>query len=102
MSERVYYIHLDVTNFIKDKKYTLKVSNQKPLNDIIKALKLNEELKSLFETNNVLFCVNGNEIDGKLSLIENNIKDGETITISKLRNKQRLRVSNLPILSENV
>ena len=101
MSERLYEIHLDFTNFIKDKKYTLKVSNQKPLNDIIKTLKLNEELKSLFETNDVLFYVNGNKIDGKLSLSENNIKDGETITISKLINKQRLRVSNLTILNEN-
>ena len=68
----------------------------------MKTLKLKDELKSLFETNNVLFYVNGNEIDGKLSLSENNIKNGETITISKLINKQRLRVSNLPILSENV
>ena len=61
----------------------------------MKTLKLNDELKSLFEINSVLFCVNGNKIDGKLSLIENNIKDGDTITISKLINKQRLRVSNL-------
>ena len=67
----------------------------------MKILKLNEELKSVFETNNVLSCVNGNEIDGKLSLTENNIKDGDTITISKVINKQRLRVSNLTILSEN-
>ena len=101
MSEKFYDIHFDFSNFIKDKKYTLKVSNQKPLNDIIKALKLNEELKSLFETNDVLFYVNGNEIDGKLSLSENNIKNGETITISKVINKQRLRVSNLTILNEN-
>ena len=67
----------------------------------MKILKLNGELKSVFETNDVLFYVNGNKIDGKLSLIENNIKDGETITISKLINKQRLRVSNLAILNEN-
>ena len=97
MSERVYNIHFDFSNFIKDKKYTLKVSNKKPLNDIMKTLKLKDELKSLFETNNVLFYANGNEIDGNLSLTENNIKDGETITISKLRNKKRLRVSNLTI-----
>ena len=101
MSERVYNIYFDFTNFIKDKKYTLKVSNQESLNDIMKILKLNDELKSLFETNNVLFYVNGNEKDGKLSLTENNIKDGDTITISKLINKQRLRVSNSPILNEN-
>ena len=101
MSERVYDIHFVFSNFIKDKKYTVKVSNKKPLNDIIKALNLKDELKSEFETNNVLFCVNGNEIDGKLSLTENNIKDGDTITISKLINKQRLRVSNLTILNEN-
>ena len=100
MSERVYDIHFDFSNFIKD-KYTLKVSNQEPLTNIMKTLKLNEELKSLFEINSVLFCVNGNEIDGKLSLSENNIKNGETITISKLINKQRLRVSNSPILNEN-
>ena len=101
MSERVYDIHFDFSNFIKDKKCTLKVSNQTPLNDIIKALKLNDELKSIFETNNVSFYVNGNKIDGKLSLTENNIKDGETITISKLINKKRLRVSKLAILNEN-
>ncbi len=101
MSERVYNIHFDFSNFIKDKKYTLKVSNKKPLNDIMKRLKLNDELKSVFETNNVLFYVNGNKIDGKLSLTENNIKDGETMTRSKLINKQRLRVSNLTILNEN-
>ena len=101
MSERVYDIHFDFSNFIKDKKCTLKVSNQTPLNDIIKALKLNDEFKSIFETNNVSFYVNGNKIDGKLSLTENNIKDGETITISKLINKKRLRVSKLVILNEN-
>ena len=67
----------------------------------MKILKLNGELKSVFETNDVLFYVNGNKIDGKLSLTKNNIKDGDTITISKLINKQRLRVSNSPILNEN-
>ena len=30
MSERVYDIYFDFTNFIKDKKYTLKVSNKTP------------------------------------------------------------------------
>ena len=98
MSEREYDIHFVFSNFTKDKKYTVKVSNKKPLNDIIKALNLKDELKSEFETNNVLFCVNGNEIDGNLSLTENNIKDGETITISKLRNKKRHRESNLTII----
>ena len=67
----------------------------------MKILKLNGELKSVFETNDVLFYVNGNKIDGKLSLTENNIKDGDTITISKLINKKRLRVSKLVILNEN-
>ena len=67
----------------------------------MKILKLNGELKYVFETNDVLFYLNGNEIDGKLSLTKNNIKDGDTITISKLINKQRLRVSNLAILNEN-
>ena len=67
----------------------------------MKILKLNGELKYVFETNDVLFYLNGNEIDGKLSLTKNNIKDGDTITISKVINKQRLRVSNLAILNEN-
>ena len=64
-------------------------------------IKIKWRLKSLFETNKVLFYINGNKKDVKLSLIENNIKDGDTITISKLINKQRLRVSNSPILNEN-
>ena len=64
----------------------------------MKILKLNGELKSVFETNDVLFYVNGNKIDGKLSLTENNIKDGETITISKLRNKKRHKESNLKMI----